>query len=302
MTAKIWLSQNNAALLLLSLRSTEFLFLLTSPRYVALLCLTYLIYSAIWTAALSLPLVLDIPKFVAQPSQHSMRDCSEEERFYFNLSCWLAYAREQLVNRIFVTGIKNWYLFWISNFMLNCFPFFFTWDSAAVNTENLIWLEFIPKEQVFPERIENLLLEEFHAGNKNVTLNPPALTTPRFEWFPWSRDVQLNTEQFTLPFEFGSPNNKLIDQLGPFVEANYSNPVDALELESKLEELADNQAREARPQAEKEDNLNFKSKFLIFTLKIIGGVCVTFSVCAGVSLYLNPGLAGIVNAVSCAAG
>lgn len=92
-----------------------------------------------------------------------------------------------------------------------------------------------------------------------------------------------------MPFEFSSPSSKLVDQFGPFVEANYSNPVDSLELESRLEELADNQT--------KQNNLITNSKFIKLTLSIIGGVFVTLSVCAGVSLYLNSGLAGAATAV-----
>lgn len=61
---------------------------------------------------------------------------------------------------------------------------------------------------------------------------------------------------------------------GPFVESNYSIPVDSLDLDRKLQDI-----------------LDLKSNFFKLSWSILGGVFVTLTVCAGLSLSLNSGMA-----------
>lgn len=183
---------------------------------------------------------------------------------------------ELLIFRFIVTGIKYWYLFLILSILFSCFIFnFFPWDSAQVD-DTLKW---IPEERVITEVINNKLVEHFHGLNKNTSAYPPlpeALTASQLELLPWDKYVHLTHQrhQITLPFNYGSPTIEVMELYGPFVESNYSIPVDSLDLDRKLQDI-----------------LDLKSNFFKLSWSILGGVFVTLTVCAGLSLSLNSGMA-----------
>ena len=200
------------------------------------------------------------------------------------------------------------------------------WDNPEV------WLELIPEDLKFTLDVnisdaKNLrILDHFDMMVRDGLIpaqyppvRPEIIIPNNFEQIPWNDYQQFGKpHQFTRPFSFGSPTAILEAYIGNVQTADYSYPVDHLELNSKLQVLADYQASHYQECLNYQDSLKIKKEYefalklervlkdladiqanqialknyyLIFALGIlVGGGCV-------VTLYLISGLAGSATAV-----
>jgi len=94
-------------------------------------------------------------------------------------------------------------------------------------------------EDFINTRTENILI--YLLKNQETLSYEPDVSIPNFQKIEWQKGLPLTRNQFTVPFDFGSPSNYLIEQFGQFTNDAYSNPVDSQELNVKLEELKNNQ-------------------------------------------------------------
>lgn len=106
--------------------------------------------------------------------------------------------------------------------------------------------------------------------------NEPKVNIPNFQKIEWQKDLPLTRNQFTVPFDFGSPSNYLIEQFGQFTKDTYSNPIDPQELTLKLEELKNNQ-----------DNEELNNNHNIFNYAIISVTVIVLAV-STVIIFNNP--------------
>ena len=122
-----------------------------------------------------------------------------------------------------------------------CFIPFCLFNCDFPILEDGVWFDSFPQELICSEKKETLLLTEFNALNQNTYANSPVFNSvpePQFHALVWESGLPVNRETFSIPFHGGSPSELVIKQFGAFSEANFSNPVDPIELEMRLQNLS----------------------------------------------------------------
>lgn len=128
----------------------------------------------------------------------------------------------------------------IKYFIIFLILIFFTY-LININLMNdfIIELSSNNSEDFIDTKTENILIDLLM--KQNFFQVEPQVNIPEFQKIAWQKNLPLTRNQFTVPFDFGSPSNHLIEQFGKFSNEALSNPVDPQELNLKLEELKNNQ-------------------------------------------------------------
>jgi hypothetical protein len=116
--------------------------------------------------------------------------------------------------------------------------------SISFNNKFLLRLINLYLDEEFSIKVvlnEQILLECVYKSLENTSSFEPKLESDEinFEFINHNcnesgSNIILKSNQITLPFSDGSPNNELNNKLGPFNESNYSSPINPESLTKKL--------------------------------------------------------------------